>query len=163
MPVNEMIIEDFQRIWSELDKEATGFITIEQLDKLIIEIAKSGKHEAAKLVGKNRLKIRNEAIKVEKGLADEEFKQKAASFRNRLIRNAEIPTFDNMKRVMFYDVLIKLGSIQTREYVLKDYLLEQTRKLSVLAALPKSEVGDMGSQVKGIVQPESKHGTTYDK
>lgn len=50
-------------------------------------------------------------MKVENGEADEEFKLKAAAFRNRLIRNAEIPTFDNMKKVMFYDVLIKLGSL----------------------------------------------------
>jgi len=36
-------------------------------------------------------------------------RKKAKDFRNRQIMALEIPTFNNMKNVMFYDVLISLS------------------------------------------------------
>ena len=39
MAVKEKSVEDFQRLWSQYDPEATGFITVGQLDRLLVDLA----------------------------------------------------------------------------------------------------------------------------
>lgn len=50
MPVKEKTINDFQRLWSFYDNKATGFITIEQLQLLLIDLAKSHAEEGGALI-----------------------------------------------------------------------------------------------------------------
>lgn len=50
MPVKEKSIEDFTRLWSQYDKLATGFITIKDLESLIIDLSKANPEEGGALV-----------------------------------------------------------------------------------------------------------------
>ena len=95
MPVKEKTIEDFQRLWSKYDNHATGMITISQLNLLLIDLANSHQDEGGAL------------IPFKKRMAD--LTETGVIFRQRQMAALKIPTYNNMKSVMFHDVLIKLS------------------------------------------------------
>lgn len=92
MPIVENVLLDFQQKWRQHDRLATGFITIEQLDLLIIDLANSNQKEGGALIVDRKRMIDN------------------MEYRARQIRLLELPTFDGMKHVMFWDVMMMLCS-----------------------------------------------------
>ena len=90
LPISSKSIEDFQHVWGDYDKDATGFIDIDKLDAFLIDLAQKQIDEGGLLIL---------------------FKQrivKSKIFRRRQLMHLEIPTYNKMKQVMFYDVLMKL-------------------------------------------------------
>ena len=63
---------------------------------------------------------------------EHEKRKRARTFRNRQIMALEIPTFCNMSKVMFYDVLMKLSHQTVKLYLEKDELKAMQRKLSTI-------------------------------
>lgn len=121
MPVKLKSFEDFQRLWSMYDKDATGFITVSQLDTLLIDLAKSDPTEGGSL------------IPFKKRMADDGTVGK--QFRNRQIIALDIPTHKLMKNVMFYDVLIKLSYQAVKLHFQKEDVRNMQRQLTVLKKL----------------------------
>ncbi len=85
MPVQPYQIAEFVRIWSQFDPEATGFISIDDLDELIKTLASST--ESQKLVILHEQIANNDSI------------------RHRFLAYLNVPCYDQFKKVMFYDVL----------------------------------------------------------
>ena len=50
MPVKEKSIADFVKIWSKYDRNAEGFITIQQLELFIIDLSNAREDEGAALI-----------------------------------------------------------------------------------------------------------------
>ena len=50
MPVKEKSLEDYQRIWSKFDRDATGFIKVSELGKFLQELAKADPTEGGALI-----------------------------------------------------------------------------------------------------------------
>lgn len=50
MPIKEKVVEDFQHLWSEYDKKATGLITVAQLDLLLVDLANAAPDWAGALI-----------------------------------------------------------------------------------------------------------------
>ena len=59
------------------------------------------------------------------------------AFRRRLIKTLEIPTYNKMKDVMYYDVLMKLSHQLHRHEIMKDKLKKTIRNLKVVCRLGK--------------------------
>ena len=59
------------------------------------------------------------------------------AFRRRLIKMLEIPTYNKMKDVMYYDVLMKLSHQLHRHEIMKDKLKKTIRNLKVVCRLGK--------------------------
>ena len=85
LPVQKYSLQEFVNIWSRYDPNATGFINVSDLDDFIVDLTKS--QESRLLV-----------IFADKIATD-------ASLRNRFIGKLCIPTYCQLKKVMFYDVL----------------------------------------------------------
>ena len=58
-------------------------------------------------------------------------------YRRRLIKLLEIPTYNKMKDVMYYDVLMKLSHQLHRHEIMKDKLKKTIRNLKVVCRLGK--------------------------
>jgi len=41
MPIKEKTIEDYKKIWSDFDKEASGMIPIKELENLILALSRA--------------------------------------------------------------------------------------------------------------------------
>ena len=50
LPIKEKTLEDYQRIWSDFDKDATGFIPLRELPNLISDIANADKDLAGAMM-----------------------------------------------------------------------------------------------------------------
>jgi len=85
LPIQNYSIDEFVSIWAEFDPLASGYITIQDLEKVIIRMAKS--REGQELI------IMHEQI------------LESATKRRIFMAMLKIPTYDQMKKVMFYDVL----------------------------------------------------------
>lgn len=114
MPVKEKSIEDYQRIWSKFDRDATGFIKVSDLGRLLQELAKSDPTEGGAL------------IPFKKRIANNE------EFRNRQIILFAIPTYQIQKKVMFYDVLIRLCFQSVKLYFEQKDVKKMQKQLQVL-------------------------------
>ena len=125
LPMNEPVLDDYRRVWSDYDKQATGFMEVDDLDKLIIDLANCAHDEGGKLLGKLKDKIKIGAKKEKDGFKSHPY---GKVFRNRFIKGLEIPTFKNMKKVMFYDVLMKFCMQELRAHVLKDMIEAAVQK-----------------------------------
>lgn len=101
MPIKAKSVEDYQRIWSDYDKDATGLIPLKELPHLLSSIANSDEYMAGALM------VYRDEFKKE--FKDEEKKESNEPFRRRLIKMLEIPTYNKMTSVMYYDVLMKLS------------------------------------------------------
>lgn len=88
LPVQKYSIKEFTNIWSKYDNQATGYIEIEDLESLIIDMANS--FEGRELI-----------VMHERVLADEKF-------RMRFMAMLQIPTYNQLRQVMFYDTLQQL-------------------------------------------------------
>lgn len=87
---------------------------------MLVYIAKGDKEGVGKLLGDW---AHHMIVDPEDETTDEHEKRKRAkSFRNRQIMALEIPTFCNMSKVMFYDVLMKLSHQTVKLYLEKDEL-----------------------------------------
>ena len=91
LPVKERQIDDFKQIWSCYDQLATGYIPLEKLDNILIDLAKADKDGGGALIPFKKRMLSDDA------------------FRQRQIEMLEIPTYGILKKVMFYDVLLKLN------------------------------------------------------
>lgn len=65
-----------------------------------------------------------------------------SSFRNRQIMALRIPTYGNMQKVMFYDVLQKLCQQSVQIYFQKDIIKKMQRKLKVVKMLGADALND---------------------
>ena len=88
LPVTNGLIEEFTRCWSKYDSEATLFISIEDLENLLVDMAKD-EFIAGAFIHQTDIHDNQD-------------------YRKRLISALELPTFGQFKRVMFYDLLQKL-------------------------------------------------------
>ena len=50
MPVKEKTVDDFARLWKKYDKNATGFISLQQLDLLMIDLSLANEAEGGALI-----------------------------------------------------------------------------------------------------------------
>ena len=89
MTVKEKTLEDFQKHWSKYDPEATGFISVHDLKHLFWDLANSQDGGGALILKKKLISQNNQHC-----------------YAN--IKEMGIPTYENMKKVMFHDVMIKL-------------------------------------------------------
>ena len=78
-------IDEFKEIWSKFDPHATGFIDIDSLEPFLIELCRSEE-------GKELVVLSHRVEKI-------------SSIRKRFLNHLSIPTYGQMKKVMFYDVL----------------------------------------------------------
>lgn len=85
LPVQPYQIAEFVRIWSQFDPDATGFISINDLDELIKTLATSS--ESQKLVILHETMANDDSV------------------RHRFLAYLNVPCYDQLKKVMFYDVL----------------------------------------------------------
>ena len=85
LPVSDTLLDSFVRHWSKYDKDATFYISIEDLELLLIDLSKD------EITGKSFIHMSNVA--------------ESKRFRERLISALQIPTFDRLKKLMFYDIL----------------------------------------------------------
>lgn len=54
MSVKEKTLEDFQNLWSKYDPNATGFITIKDLKRLLWDLANADPAEGGALIQKKK-------------------------------------------------------------------------------------------------------------
>ena len=85
LPIQKYSIQEYVQIWSKYDPEATGFIEIKDLEDFIEDLTKSS--EGKELV-----------IMHKKILADHKL-------RVRFLAMLNVPTFFQLRKVMFYDLL----------------------------------------------------------
>lgn len=85
LPIKKYSLYEFCNIWSKYDPEATGYIDIDDLDSFLKDMSESS--EGREIVV----------------LADKV--QNSHAFRQQLISKLNIPTYNQVKQVMFYDVL----------------------------------------------------------
>lgn len=134
----ERTFEGFQRGWAEHDKTATGFITTEQLEKLIVGLA-SEKYDAASNLVLDRKLVATDT-----------------AFRERYIMGLAVPTYQKMRKVMFHDVLIKMSQSIVRNHYQVTAKKKMRRSLSKLMASnnlgPDSEYfkAELDNQFKAI-------------
>lgn len=88
-------------------------------------------------------------------------RKKAKDFRNRQIMALEIPTFNNMKNVMFYDVLISLSQQTVKVYLERDELKAMQRKLKTIKMLKgqafcDDTLGALQDTIPGHLKSETK-------
>ena len=87
LPVSVYSVYEFTNLWANYDPEATGFISIDDLESFIIDLAES---EGRQLV-----------IFHKRVLAD-------ADLRRRFLTKLNIPTYHQMRKVNFTDTLQQL-------------------------------------------------------
>ena len=114
--LDERTFEGFQRGWAEYDKTATGFITTGQLEKLIVDLASAKYDTASNLVLDSKLVATDTA------------------FRERYILRLAVPTYEKMRKVMFYDVLVKMSQSIVRNHYQVTAKKKMRRSLSKLLA-----------------------------
>lgn len=139
MPVKEKSVTDFTRLWANYDKEATGFITVVDLESLITDLASAHEDEGAALIPFKGRVLDNKA------------------FRNRQIMALEIPTYENMKKVMFYDVLMKLAHQSTTVYHMKDHFRSVRNQLKILKNLGVQNGPAFDDTLEAITNKNIKH------
>ena len=88
LPIKQYEINEFARVWSLYDPEATGFILTDDLDSLIVDLANN--EETKELIVLRELILEDE------------------NARNRFIGKLKIPLYEQFKKVMYYDVLQQL-------------------------------------------------------
>jgi len=89
-------------VWSKYDRDATGFIAVAKLDRVLTDLAKiEESEERVTFFSKNMWPK----------LIDPQDRE----FRNRQIISLALPTYNNAKDVMFYDLIIQL-SFQSIKY-----------------------------------------------
>ena len=87
------MVEEFVNLWQKYDPEATGFIELEQLSSLLVDITNN--KDAQTLCVLNKEQITEPRRK------------------ERLIAELEIPLYKKASKVFFYDVLVKLAFSKT--------------------------------------------------
>ncbi len=123
MPVQPKSIEDYQRVWAMYDKDGTGYIPVEKLDALLVTLSECEPDEGGALIPfKSRMQDKK--------------------FRNRQIIYLGIPTYENMKKVMFYDVLMKLLFQAIKLFYQQDEIKNMQRQLKVLRKIGAHALND---------------------
>ena len=90
MAVNEDVLSDFQHHWAKYDPKAKGFISVHDLKHLLWDLADADPSKGGALIFRKKF-IHNDTDHCYMNIAE-----------------LGIPTYENMKKVMFHDVLIKL-------------------------------------------------------
>ena len=121
LPIKKYSLTEYVNIWSKYDPKATGFIDIDKLKAFIVELAKSS--DGHELI-----------IWHEKVLTN-------FTHRRRFVALLSIPTYDQFKKVMFYDVLQQLCD---KKNLLKhsEELKEQVEKSKILRRFDTSHIQD---------------------
>ena len=123
MPVQQKSVEDFQTIWSKYDPDGTGFIPVSSLEKLLLDLSEARPDEGGAL------------IPFKKRMQKQEF-------RNRQILFLDIPTYNNMEKVMFYDVLIRLCHQAVKLFYQQTEIKNMQRQLKVLSMMGQGALND---------------------
>ena len=118
LPFGVKLMEECIMCWAKFDPEATYFITIQDLDKMVEQLAK--------LESSSELFVYQHAV------------ESSSVFRRRLIGALEIPMFDNFKKVMFYDVLQQLIKRAFKLYHNKELIESNLMKLRVTEMFSRS-------------------------
>ena len=88
LPVSDSLIDKFVRCWSKYDVDATFFISIEDLEHLIVDLSKDD-FTGGSFIHQSNI-------------------EDSQHFRESLVSALQIPTFGQFKKVMFYDILQKM-------------------------------------------------------
>ena len=113
MKINDRALERFQRVWAQYDKEATGFIKVGQLRDVLYDLGAQGDKGAALVPFHEDCEV-------------------SSLFFDRQIKALEIPTYENQRKVLFYDVLLRLVDQTTKMHIQEERLLKIQVHLEVL-------------------------------
>jgi len=124
MPVKEKTAEDFQRIWAHFDPNATGFISLGDLELLLVDLANAHPEEGGSMIPFKKRVIGDR------------------KFRNRLIISLKIPTYGKLQKVMFYDVILALCFQATKLYFGQEQVKQVQRQLKVIKMFGAGVIDD---------------------
>jgi Ca2+-binding EF-hand superfamily protein len=122
LPISPRSVEEYANVWSKFDPHATGYMDIQQLSNFLRELAL------------------NEDTKEMMLFADKI--EKSEEFRARLIVSLDIPTYQNFKKVMFYDVLQQVVNHIVKLHHNREKIAENKAILKVLKALQQKAHDD---------------------
>ena len=113
-------------------------IPLKELPDLLLTIAKADENLAgALMVFRDDYTREFLIIKDEFGEEKKIPNENLPLYRRRLIKLLEIPTYNKMKDVMYYDVLMKLSHQLHRYDIMQDKLKKTIRKLKIVCRLGK--------------------------
>ena len=86
LPIQKFQLIDYANVWAEYDPQGTGFMDIDDLDAFIVALAKTRDGKDL-LVGLDAKLLKN------------------SNLRRRFLCMLSVPTYHQMKKLMFYDLL----------------------------------------------------------
>ena len=140
LPLHNYAIEEYINIWAEFDPLGSGFIDIQDLERFVIRLAEH--REACELI------IMHEEI-----LKDQHL-------RRRFLAMLNIPTYDQLKKVMFYDVLQQLADKVNFLEFNRNRFESERQRVKVFARLGIKGVKD---ELQLIMQAEDKNSMEFQK